>query len=325
MKVTDMLESNGARRSRVPRTCRRRSAALAGRRVTAAAAIVLATAIPAMAAPKGTPAPSFQLRSPSAGPYGGDVVIRWRWTGSRAVGNARVRLSVVGTLGIPQVIGVSDHTRNGVFVWHSKDWLDDRYTITGTVVGVPGLTSQLEGVIVDNTPPSTAITKPAPGYVVVADQWSGAGVDPKETVVIGAVTLTVSARDLDPAPSIEWFVDGRKIGEGRTLPYDFPASYARHLLTVQATDWVGNVSRKSVLVRNARLQPASCIADQIADGTVPPEPACASATPGPVPSEQPSLPDSTCVTAVDADCLARALPPEIWELDPLWSLGGGPA
>lgn len=292
------------------------------RRLILPTAALLLAGLPAFAVPKPAPTPSFQLRSPGPGAYGGEVVIRWRWTGPRAVRNALVSLSAVDAAGTSTVISESDRTWHGASRWDTRGWTDGTYTISGHVIGFPDLASDLPGVIVDNTAPVASITKPAAGQLVIADNvLDASAISLDKAIVVGPVTLTAAVTDADPAPSVIWFLgDGeerREIGEGTAFTYNFPPSQNPHHVSIEAVDWVGNASSAHVDVLGASPEvpnptnPAQCVADQVSAGTVPPDPTC---VPVPTPTEIPNpvptdVPDPSCVAdSMDPTCVTGPVP-----------------
>jgi len=84
-------------------------------------------------------------------------------------------------------------------------------------------------VTIDNTPPQLTIPYPLEGQV-----FSG--------VSQRAITLQAEALDDTGLDHVEWWVDGRKLGERKEKPYAWvwDAAPGKHTLQIRAVDLAGN-------------------------------------------------------------------------------------
>jgi len=115
-------------------------------------------------------------------------------------------------------------------VWDTKG-LDGLYAIRLNVVDQNNqIQTAVIQVTVDNVPPSIHITYPA----------SGSEIQPVNHVL----TLSAEVTDQVSVAKVEWWMDGKKIGERTEPPYTYLWSPAagKHTLQIKAVDSAGNTS-----------------------------------------------------------------------------------
>lgn len=251
------------------------------RRLRFATWLLLAAAMIAAAPALRADDTSFDLTAPSPGPAAGEVAIRWEWSGGTEMRDRTVTLSLMPN-GVQEFVIATVPIWHGVYFWDTGVWSDARYILRGRVDGMP-LESYIQGVVVDNTDPEVAITRPLPGDVVAADQVVATGAP--ETVVVGAVTLVAEATDgRSGVASVTWSVDGTDIGQGSSVEHVFEPG--RHTVTATALDAAGNASEATIeLVALAVEDPAAPGAGETPDGSTEEED---QASPSPLPSPEPS-------------------------------------
>ncbi len=91
-------------------------------------------------------------------------------------------------------------------------------------------------VTVDNTPPLVKITYPSPDQLFSF---------PNQRLI----TLLADVQETVSLQTVDWFVDGEKIGETSQAPYSLPwvAGIGEHSLVVNATDLAGNVGESKTV------------------------------------------------------------------------------
>ncbi|HEU5317588.1 MAG TPA: sulfatase-like hydrolase/transferase [Chloroflexota bacterium] len=127
--------------------------------------------------------------------------------------------------------------------WDTRSMSDGGHTLSASVYDTAGRsqTCQPVSVIVDNTPPTVAITSPATGATVA-----------------GLVAVSVTAADASGIREVSLFIDGVRKATTTTSPYAFEwdtttALNGNHAITSKAIDRAGNSrasSVVSVVVRN---------------------------------------------------------------------------
>ncbi|MEA4908267.1 MAG: transglycosylase domain-containing protein [Anaerolineaceae bacterium] len=114
-------------------------------------------------------------------------------------------------------------------LWDTRE-LNGLYALRLTVLRQDQrLETAILQVTVDNTPPVVRVTYPAPG---------GQFAYPAER----SIQFLAEAQDEIGVAGVEWYVDGRRIGETQLAPFTFPweGTPGEHTLTVKAYDLAGN-------------------------------------------------------------------------------------
>jgi hypothetical protein len=123
-------------------------------------------------------------------------------------------------------------------IWDTQGLLDGLYAIRLTVLRQDQrIDTAIIQVTLDNTPPAVRIYYPAPGQRFrLADEPQ--------------INLQAEASDVSGIMKVEWWVDGRLVGQNPQAPFSlpWPASPGQHTLVAKATDRAGNVTESPAVV-----------------------------------------------------------------------------
>ena len=127
--------------------------------------------------------------------------------------------------------------REGILANWDTSGLNGLYAIRLSVIDVNNLvTSAYTQVTVDNIPPSTSISAPAPGEVL--------------TVPSGRVTLTAAVEDLSGIGQVEWWIDGQLAETQDAWPFfhHMAPVFGRHEVFIKVWDNAGNLTQSQAVV-----------------------------------------------------------------------------
>ena len=211
--------------------------------ISLAMAAGLLAASPAFSA--STPG-SVAIQSPASGDATSQTVtVRWAWRSGKSV-TSTSRVDVQATINgvFWNTIAPNVPIRNGSVDWDTRGWPDFPYGLRIAVRNTTVKSPVVSPIIVDNTAPSVAITRPREGDVIVDDETVASF-----AVVAGSATLEAQAQDsLSGVEVVEWMLDENSIGQGSSLPYDFSVTPGQHTLTALATDRAGNSASTSISI-----------------------------------------------------------------------------
>lgn len=260
------------------------------RALAIAIVIALVASVPVLAAKSRAATPTFRITAPVPDAYSGTTYIRWRWTGGSAMRNRFVSWSTVSQDGVIKIVTLTAPMWHGRTAWNTTTWTDGVYSLRAIVVGTT-MRATMPSIIVDNTKPVVAITRPVSGGAYVNPGLPAANTPTDvtalplpSTVVFGRTTFTAQASDnLSGIESVAWYLDEELVGQGEEVELNFATMPGEHEISVVATDRAGNYSDASM----------SFYAAGTTDAENPPsEPPSPGPVPSEVPSEAPGLPEA---------------------------------
>ncbi|MBC7129397.1 MAG: hypothetical protein H5T45_06705 [Thermoplasmatales archaeon] len=195
--------------------------------------------------------PSVEIIFPSGNEFlSGNVTIRWDATDNYDGTNLKITIKYSPNGGGLWINIATDEANDGSCIWNTAG-LDDGSNYVIMVIAQDNSHNSGSAIsgnfTVDNTKPSVKIDRPEKGKMYIFDR----GIIPiiGKAVVIGKITVEVTASDIYGMQKVEFYIDNVKENEDYSSPYSWVCDeklILAHTIKVIACDKAGNKNEEEV-------------------------------------------------------------------------------